>query len=409
MKQAVQYSCLVAAAFAAGAVAKPRTAPAVPEGDTFVPYLYAGALHDDNVFRVADDEEAREVTGGSRMSDTMTTHGLGLRVNKPVSLQTLRLDAAVERANYQHFDNLDHTAGDALAAWDWEVGRAADGTISHEYRRSLSSFTEFQRAERDLRTVNVSHVSGGVNFLTAWRIELGGESRSVRYDEQTFLDRDEEMAFAQLLYATSVNTRVGLRGRFTDADLEPQQTGDPTPTNNDYEEAEYSLVVGWEGTAKSYFEARAGYTRRDQEDPAQSDFSGATGQLVHRWSITPMTTLRTSLYRNTNVLDYRIATFVVTEGASLEPSWQMTPDTRLVARMAYERDDFEGPVVAGDGSQISDAGREDKVASAGAAIEYEAITDLLLRLGVDHGDRNSNRDDSDYEYTQVNAGLSYAF
>lgn len=408
MKQAVQYSCLFVAAYAAGAFAQPQTLPEIPEGDTFTPYVYTGATYDDNIFRVVDEQEAQEVSGDARMSDTVTRYGIGLRMSKPISLQTLRLDAAIERADYNHFDQLDHTAGAGLLAWDWEVGRLMDGTLSHNYTRGISRFTEFQQAVRDIRTVNLSHFSGGMNFLTAWRIELGGEARRVRYDEQTFLDRDEDMGFAQLLYATSVNTRVGLRAQHTDADLEPQPTTAGTPANNDYEENEYSLVVGWEGGAKSYLEARAGYTSRDQEDPAQNDFSGATGQLTHQWEITSITRLRTSIFRNTNALDYQIATFVVSDGATLEPSWQVTPDTRLVTRFGYRRDEFKGPVVTADGT-VTDAGREDKVASAGAAVEYQAITDLLFRLAVDHSDRNSNRDDSDYDYTQVSAELSYAF
>lgn len=287
-----------------------------------VPYIFGGALYDENIFRVADEEEARVVSGDTRMSDTVYSYGMGFRINKPISLQILRLDAAIEQVNYQNFDNLDHTGGNALLAWDWEIGRVLDGTLSHSYARRLSDFSEFQQATRDIREINRSHFSGGVNLLSAWRLELGGESRQVRYDVQTFLDRDEEMGFAQLMYATSVNTRVGFRMQHTVADLEPQPaTG--MAANNDYHENEYSLVVGWEGGANSYLEARAGYTRRDQEEAIQDDLSGATGKLTHQWQMTPIFRLRTSIFRNTNALDYQISTFVVTDGALLEPSWQV--------------------------------------------------------------------------------------
>lgn len=407
MKRVIQVSCLIVFAQATPGMAAPAHKPEVAEGQTVVPFIYAGAAYEDNLFLVTGPNEAREVTGRSRMSDVITRKGVGLRMKLPISLQTLRLDAAVERVNYQEFDNLDHNEGHAELAWDWEIGRALDGTLSHSYRRDMSSFTEFQRAAADLREIQETRVSGGYDFLGAWRIQLGGGKRDVDYDRQDFLDREEDSVSTELQYATSVNTQVGLRAGYTDADLAPLPSADG-PVNNDYEQRQYRLVMGWEGSAKSYLRASAGYTERER-DAGGSEFTGATGRLTHQWEITPVSRLRTSIYRNVNARDYQIASSVVTTGMSLKPSWQVTPDTTLKSHVRYGRDEFQGPVVNPEGDVVTGDEREDDVLSAGAGVEYAALTDLLLSLGVAYRERDSNRQASDYDNTRVNAELTYAF
>lgn len=404
-----QLLCLALLALAGKAVAAPRQLPQIPEGETLYPYVYGGVTYDDNVFRVADQQEAQAQIGTTQMDDTITHYGAGLRIKEPISLQTIRLDAAIEQVNYHEFDNLDHAAGNGLLAWDWEIGRLFDGTLSHSYTRDMSDFTEFRQPIKDMRTSNVTHFDGGYHILPAWRIVLGGENRDIDYEEQNFLDRQEVMGFSELQYATTADSYVGLRAQHTNADLEQTMSSGGMAIDNDYKENEYSLVVGWQGTSKSYLEGRAGYTRRDPDGNTQSDFSGVTARLLHLWQITPITSLETSIYRETNALDYQISSFVISNGVSLKPALQITPATRLYARLAYRQDDFKGEVRDSSGTIISDRGREDDVALARLAMDYGVFTDLNLLLGVEYGNRDSNRSNADYDYTQVLAEVSYGF
>lgn len=389
--------------------AQPRTLPEVPESRTLVPYVYGGVEYDSNVFRVSDEQESRAVSGSSSMGDTIGHYGVGFRLNKPISLQTIRLEGAIERVDYNRFSALDHTAGFGLAAWDWEIGRLFDGTLSHRYERGISNFREFQQAARDIREVQVSHFDGGYLFLPDWRLELGGEFRNVNYDQQQFLDRKEGMGYAELQYLTTADSLVGFRFQNTEADLQATNDASGQQLDNDYVERAYSLVVGWQGTGKSYFEGRAGVTNREQDDPDQDDFTGFTGRLTHLWDVTPITSLESAVYREVNALDFQIAGFVVSEGVSFSPRIQITPDTGLSGRVAYAQDNFEGQVRDQSGVIVSDSGRTDDVVSARLAADYQAILDLNILLGVQYQNRDSNQNDNDFNATEIFTEISYGF
>lgn len=410
VKRVIQISCLIAFAQAIPAIpamAAPLYKPQVEEGEIFVPYVYGGITYNDNVFLLSGPGEAREVTGGTKKSDTILREGVGLLMKLPISLQTLRFDGAIANVDYHHFDDLDHTEGHARLGLDWQVGRVLDGKLSHSYRRDASSFSEFQQPITDLRDIHVTQASGNFKFLQAWRLELGGAHRKVDYDHQNYLDRKQHSVYTGLHYATSVNTQVGVRVRYTDADLAPLPSANG-PLNMDYEQLQYRLLFGWEGTRTSYFQVGAGYTRRKRKD-GQSEQGGFTGRLTYRWDMTPITRLTTSIYRNYNALDYQISSFVVADGIVLKPSWQVTTNTRLISHVRYEHDEFQGPLVDANGNVVNANGREDNVLSTGLTIQYAATDNLMLSLGADYRHRNSNRQDADYDDTTVFTGLTYAF
>ena len=82
--------------------------------------------------------------------------------------------------------------------------------------------------------------------------------RDVSYQERKRLDRDASSGSLEVQYRNTLNTRVGVRGKYTKNDLKDENIGGVT-IDNDYDETEISGVFYWEGTAKSALEARVGY------------------------------------------------------------------------------------------------------------------------------------------------------
>lgn len=390
------------------AQAAPLYSPPTAPGETFKPYVYSNLTYDSNLFRVSGEDEARALNGDSTMDDFVGRLGAGLNITKPISLQTLRFNGWVERVHYHHFDDLDNTAAHALGAWDWEVGRLLDGTVSQSYDRTLSSFEQFHQRTKDLKTVYTTHVDGALHITPDWDWILGGNLRRQNNDERNFLDRKENTLFTELRYFTTVDSHVGLRAATVHGDLEQTTMMDGQAESNDYRENRYSVVVGWAATSISRLQAQLGVTQHRLYDQTGRDFTGVTGRLDYDWFVTPITTLRFSVWRNVSSFDGDIATYVISKGVSVQPSWQATEKISLNLWLAAERDDFDG----GNPSTTPDtftSKREDKLYTARLGISYQPIYPLRLTLAYQAQKRDSNVDNAEFRDNQVVAEVEYAF
>ena len=381
--------------------------PPLPEGDTLGAYVYGGTLYDSNPFRVSGDEEAKRRLGTTDASDLITRLGTGIQIAWPISLQTLRFDGAVELNHYQHFDSLNHVAANADVAWDWEIGRLWSGTIETSYTRGIASFEETQSVEKDTRVGRVTSADAGFQFLPDWRWIVGANRRSTSFDKRDDLDRVESTGFTEVRFNSSINTHMGLRAEITRGDLEnDQRLADGTRISNDYTETQYSFVLGVEGSEElSYLTGRVGYTQRRFDDLSGRNFSCPTARLAYLWKITDITALRLSGWYELQSQNDEIVNYLVAQGFSLEPIWQATLKLRVRGRYTFEDRDYKG----GNGTDIGNAGREDTVHTIGLGMDYEALRNLYLSVEAVHQSRDSNREDRDFDYDQVSAGVTYAF
>ncbi len=375
-------------------------------GETIQPYVYSNVTYDSNLFRVSGSDQARALNNDSQMSDFITRLGAGLQVAKPISLQTLRFDGWLERALFSHFDSLNHTAAHALGAWDWEVGRLLDGTLSQSYDRTLSSFYQYHDRTKDLKTVYTTHFHGALHITPDWDWLIGGNWRHQNNDERDFLDRDETTLFTELRYFTTVDSHVGLRAATTKGNFDQRQIIDGEPVSNDYRENRYSLVVGWAATSVSSLQAQVGVTQHRLDDQSGRDFTGVTGRLDYDWYATPITTIRFSAWRDASSFDGDIASYVVSRGVGVQPMWAATPDITVRLRLSAERDDFRGNPI---GTTPSSTQREDKLYTARVGVSYQPIDPLHLTLTYQAQKRNSNIDVDDFRDNLVMAEAEYAF
>jgi len=405
LRKAAVASAALAAWTTGPALAGPPTVPELPEGQTVGPYVYGGSLYDSNVFRFSGEDEARAQTGSTNMSDIISRGGAGLRARIPVSLQTMRFSGWLERDHYNRFDQLNHNAADADAAWDWQAGRRFSGTLDAGYSRGIRSFDENQTVEKDLRTGRRASADAGMRFANDWKALVGADWHSTNYDQSDNLDRRVTTTFGELQYLSLRNTRLGLRAEHTIGNVDQTETlPNGSIASDDYSQNQYSAVVGWEGSSKSYLKGRLGYTQRNYDDIPARDFGGVTARATYHWQPTVLTGFRFSAWRELQSLDDQIATYVVSRGASVEPIWKPTTWITVRGRLAAETRDFQGDRTGAGGSD-----REDKVRTVGVGIDYALRRNLALSLDAKHEFRNSNVDQSDYDYDQISAGIGYAF
>lgn len=362
--------------------------------ETFDPYVFAGVVYDSNVFKTQADEE----------DDTTAHIGAGFDLDWKVSRQHILLNGLVDRAQYDNFDELDHTRADAGAAWKWQVGNLWSGDLKYRYRHELASFEEFTTRIKDLKSTH------RVDFVAGYQIHpdlellagLGGSDTS--FDEREQLDRETRSKLLELRYSNTRRTRVGIRGRITDTNLKEDTVINGVDVSNDYEEDEISGVFYWEGSGKSSVEARLGYTDLRYDERDERDFQGTTGRLTHFWRVTGKTRVDTSIWRETDSRFDEITTYVLSKGVSVKPIWDATAKIRVTAEVSFINNDYKGEDVVTVGDR-----RDDDIWLYALGVRYSPTRNLGLLLGYRNAERDSSEGFADYEAEMVNAQVRFKF
>ena len=379
--------------------------------DKFEPYAFAGVLLDSNIFRLSGDEEARARFGSTNRNDTVGNLGAGFKSDLKLSRQHLLLDAEVDRVIYDTYDDLDHTKVNGKAAWVWQVGNLWSGNLGYGYLRDMRSFDQRtvldpDPLEKDMRTRQVGFVDAGYQLHPDWELVGGLEYSDVSYQDRKILDRDATSGRFEVLYRNTLNSRVGVRVKYADNDLKEREI-EGIEINNDYKETQISGVLYWEASGKSALEANLGYTKQSFDDFDGRDYNGSTGRLKYFWQMTGKTKLDFSVWRVTSTQSDEVTTYVLTKGASIAPTWSVTPIFNLTGKIQYEDVDYKGQndiVTALGGPR-----RDDDIWQLGVTADWDPRRYLRLSLGYKYVDRDSSIDVNDYDYNQVDAKVRVKF
>ncbi len=365
--------------------------------DKFDPYAFIGGLYDSNIFRTADNED----------NDKVARFGAGFESDWKLSRQHILLRALADRAEYDTFSNLSNTRIDAAAAWRWQVGNLWRGNLEYGYIDELASFNQFRTRQKDTRTTQRVDFEAGYQIHPDWELVGGAGYSDVSYDKRKRLDRETGSGLIEVQYRNTRRTRVGVRTQFTDNSFKNKQNINGILVDNDFDETEISAVFYWEGTGKSNFEARWGYTDVNYSELDDRDFKGSTGRLTHLWQISGKTRLETSVWRETDSLYNEITTYVLSKGIRVIPTWSATSKITVSGNFSYINDDFKGEndIRAALGGQR----RDDDTWVAGINLGYNVLRNANLSLGFNKAKRDSSQATTDYDYYQVNAEAKVRF
>lgn len=391
---------VLVAAWLAPAGAAPPARPDVDESRSWMPFVYGGAGYDSNVFRVRDEDEAQAQLGTDRMSDSWWRTGVGIDSRIRQSLQTFRLSGWLEYTDFQHFDDLDHTAGALGGDWDWEVGRLWSGNVHAGWKQTLAGFEQSQLVDKDKKQTGDVSADATLAVTPDWDVSAGLSQRLVNFTQRDVLDRTEHGAFGEAVYRSPVGTHVGLRMEWQQGEFDREEMVAGDLLSNDYDEVRYLLVAGYDASGKSRLVTRWGWVERSHDERDERDFSGATARADYLWDVSGKTDLRLTAWRETTSLAEELTTYVDSRGVALAPAWQVTAKTRFYGRLAGESQRYEAQL----GSD-----REDDIYSLRLGVDYELLRQLHVSVEAETEERESNQDTYDYQYTSIFAGLGMAF
>ncbi len=367
--------------------------------DKFEPYAFTRVVYDTNIFRVSGDTRNEE-------DETITHLGGGLRSDLKLSRQHLLLDLEVDRSLYRDFDKLDNTRVEGTGAWAWRVGNLWSGNLGYRYKRKMSSFDEQFVREKDMRTTQTGFLDVGYKIHPDWRLKAGVETSDVSYQDRKRLDRDSNAGLFEVQYKNTLNSRVGVRVKYTDNDLREQNILG-VKVNNDYTEAEISGVVYWEGSGKSTLEANLGYTDQSFDELDDRDFQGTTGRLIYSWKVTGKTGLDFSVWRETSTRSDEITTYVLEKGAQFKPTWKATPKITVFGDVSFIDGDFKGEnkvATALGGQRRNDDTWKYRIGTRWQPRQYMQFT-----LSYTRQERDSSIDARDFDDDQVDARVRFDF
>jgi exopolysaccharide biosynthesis operon protein EpsL len=368
--------------------------------DKFEPYVFTGVMYDSNLFRRSSNEE----------SDTIWHVGAGFESDLKLSRQHLVLDIELDRSLYNTNDQLDNTSIDGRAAWQWEVGNLWSGNLGYDYDKRLNSYTETFDTEKDMRTTQTGFFDAGYQLHPDWRLVGGADVVDVSYDERTQLDRKVNSGLLEVQYQNTLNTRVGLRGRYSVNELNDTNIGGIS-ISNDYDMTALSGVFYWEGSALSALELLLGYTDINYDETSDEigdrDFDGVSGRLTYHWILTGKTKLDISAWREPSTLNDEIQDYVLAQGVSIRPIWKATTKITVRGEILYENDDFKARNDVLD--SLGEQKRKDNNWLFSIRGNWEPRRNIDVSVGYRYKDRDSTIDVRDFKDNQVDARVQLTF
>ena len=364
--------------------------------EKFSPYAFGRVLNDSNVFRSNNNEE----------DDTISHLGAGLKTDVRFSQQHLLVDAVVDRSFYDSFDQLDHTRVDANGTLALKAGRQWTGNVGYGYNRRLSSFNEQLVRQKDMRTTHTGFASAAYQLNLDWSVGGGLDYSDVSYEERSFLDRNITGGQVETLYRNTLNTRVGVRLRYTDYDLRNSLINNIS-ISNDFSETTLSGLFFWDGTGQSSLELSAGFTDVRYDDLNDRDFQGGSGRITYYWVPGAKTQLNASVWQEISTLDNEITSYVLSRGGSLEPSWHVTSKVELQGAISYSNDDFKGDNEVRD--DIGAEKRTDDVWMYRIGVVWTPRDLVRVKLAYRRKDRDSTVDVRDFNDDQIDAEVRLNF
>lgn len=354
------------------------------------PYVGINLGYDDNVVRL--DDQASLPASIEDRSSTFQKLEVGADARTYVGQQQLNFTGSLWRQRYDDIDALDYTGIQAKAAWKIKAGENWKGQLYYDFSRMLREFEYLSVAEAGIRESGTIGVRASRALGYRHQVEVFASHADVSIERDRSIDVsqdvDRDVLGARYTHALTAGNRVGAEIRYL------QRDGDTQLTNNDFEQTSVGPFLQWAVGAKSRLDAFVGYANRKADDRNADDYSGLVADVEFSWQASTKSALVASAWRKASNLNDEISNYALVQGLKLEPTWQASEKLSFSAFGTYENRDFRGGT-----------GRDDDVFKAGAAVTWLLPKSLRMTLRYEHGDRDSSRALTDFDFNTTSLEL----
>lgn len=373
------------------------------------PYISPSLNYDDNVFRFSSPAQAKAAFGSSTTSDLIKRLDLGATVNLRLSRQLISLSANVSESRYQRFDILDNTAKSYSLGWNWRLGSDIYGLLNASKREAIAGFNEIRSPIKNTRTTSNQLASINWNYHPDWTLYASYEDVNTENELVNFaaLDREDAIFETGLRFQNTLNTQLGISYRVNESSY-PNRTGfSQFLFGNESAQKSISVTAAWLPTAKTRVSTRLSQTSIEYKDKPKRDFDGFSQRWDISHALTGKINLITSAYREVAPIDDIESTYVQVTGVNFSPSWSLTSKTSLRAGLGYEERDYLGSggfFIANNNEVRSDISK-----TASLSLIYTPTYKSLIQLQYLGEKRDSNINNQEYAFNNLNLSLRYDF
>ena len=398
-------------------LALPGWASAAQPEDALNFAVGAALRYEDNLFRLDDDTDPRQVAGKSQRNDLITTTNIGIKFDKEYSQQRFQLDLMAIKNDYKNYDYLDFTAKNYRAAWLWHLTPDISGTLLIDRQQTLNNFADFRNFTNDLQTQQSIQTNEIRSFTADWRVGggvhlLGGVSEIRSRNSTAFNavgDYVQRGAEAGIKYIARSENSIALVHRESDGEYEGRELNAINQFNQfdtGFKQSETELQLLARLSGKSTIDARLGYLDREHDNFTSRDYDGFVGQAAYIWQPTGKLRVTTSLSRSMSTFQQLYNSYLVSDTFAISPSWQWSAKTTFRARYSYSERDYRGALPGSLVFVPEGEEREDKVNGLTLEALWQATRTILVTGTLQHERRSSNFDSFALDYEANSVGIS---
>lgn len=370
------------------------------------PYnIVAGASvrYESNLFRVQNEGQLEASGLNKGMSDWIYSETLGIKIDKPYSLQRFQLDLTGTHNHNQTYSFLDADLVNYRAAWLWAITPDWTGELSASQNQAITNFSQYRGTQTSIniakRNISTSEsrvfkfdgdIGAGIHLV-------GGASELRSRTSQNFAAIgdyvQDGIEFGVKYVAPSQNSITVVRREANGDYNRPINTFSLLDTGFDQHETE--VKVNWRVTGKSEVDARLDYLEREFDHFSQRDYSGVTGNITYVWYPTGKLVLNTTLSRNLYTFQEAFNSFYSANTLTIAPTWLFSEKTTFRLRYDYSEQDFHGAII------LPPKMREDRVQTLMLTADWKATRNILVTGVAQHEKRSSNIDGLDYNSNSI--------
>ena len=354
--------------------------------DTIDPFISAGVTHDDNLFRLSDDQLRQTANG----ADTYRNVVGGLRFERPVGRQLFSGVADLSSMKFERNTQLDYVGKDLSGEWRWFLASHFDGHIGASYAQVLAPFADFHSDQRNLRVTRTRYADGSWRFHPAWRWVTSYKQMHYTYDlpARRFDNRTEDTLTSGIDYLAASGSTLGFQLRQLKGGYPYVQSFAPTFPASGYVQDEFKVNVVWLATGSTQVLFLGGWVRRKQGASADRVDSGTNARLIANWTPTGRVKLVGQAWREYSAIDGSLIDSALTSGISTVATWDWS--AKIQARADLKRETRTFNPYSGAGTLLASALFRDTTNTGSVGLAYKPLRKLTVNVSAFHEQRSGS-------------------